>query len=102
MIFDIVFWLYSGAYRFLQINTSDPKHEEAHSNHADSDEFIQEKDGSGVELVFDPKDLLKDVQHVVVPPSILVPLHEHQVDGLSWMVHMYNHGMQMILGDQVN
>lgn len=35
-------------------------------------------------------------------PSILqAELHTHQVAGISWMVHMFQHGIPMILGDQV-
>lgn len=35
-------------------------------------------------------------------PSILkAELHDHQVTGISWMVHMFKNGMPMILGDQM-
>ncbi|CAM9583453.1 unnamed protein product, partial [Ectocarpus sp. 12 AP-2014] len=49
---------------------------------------------------FDPSDVLKGVPAVNVPESIKANLQGYQRDGLSWMVHMYNNGMPLILGDQ--
>lgn len=34
---------------------------------------------------------------VDVPKAIQAKLHEHQKDGLRWMVHMYQNGMPIIL-----
>ena len=31
----------------------------------------------------------------------MAELHTHQVHGISWMVHMFQKGMPMILGDQM-
>ncbi|CAM9927804.1 unnamed protein product [Ectocarpus sp. 13 AM-2016] len=49
---------------------------------------------------FDPSDVLKGVPAVNVPESIKANLQGYQRAGLSWMVHMYNNGMPLILGDQ--
>eukprot|EP00953_Heterococcus_sp_UTEX-ZZ885_P028095 14995-Heterococcus_DN1.PRE.3 len=50
---------------------------------------------------FDPRDVLKGVTRLPAPSSITATMHAHQLDGLSWMVHMYSNGMPMILGDQM-
>jgi hypothetical protein len=42
------------------------------------------------------------VTRLPAPASITATMHAHQLDGLSWMAHMYSHGMPMILGDQVS
>jgi hypothetical protein len=34
--------------------------------------------------------------------TITATLHEHQEEGLSWLVHMYKMGVPAILGDQVS
>jgi SWI/SNF-related matrix-associated actin-dependent regulator of chromatin subfamily A member 5 len=44
---------------------------------------------------------MKDVEIVKQPPILTAKLHEHQLQGISWMVHMYKTGMPMILGDQM-
>ncbi|CAN0115394.1 unnamed protein product, partial [Discosporangium mesarthrocarpum] len=41
------------------------------------------------------------VKEVGVPSAIKATLHDHQREGLSWMAHMYGHGMPIILGDQM-
>lgn len=44
---------------------------------------------------------LEGVEMLPAPNSLHGILHEHQVTGISWMVHMYLQGMPMILGDQM-
>ena len=44
---------------------------------------------------------LDGVKDIVIPKMLKADLHDHQVTGISWMVHMFQHGMPMILGDQV-
>lgn len=44
---------------------------------------------------------LSEVEPVTVPPILTATLHDHQVLGISWMVHMFRNGMPMILGDQM-
>jgi superfamily II DNA or RNA helicase len=44
---------------------------------------------------------LAGVKLVVQPPILKAVLHEHQIQGISWMVHMFQNGMPMILGDQM-
>eukprot|EP01038_Epipyxis_sp_PR26KG_P004667 gene4667-6556_t len=34
-------------------------------------------------------------------PLLTAELHDHQIQGISWMVHMFLNGMPMILGDQM-
>lgn len=44
---------------------------------------------------------LTDVEQLPMPSTLTATLHDHQVTGISWMVHMYQNGMPMILGDQM-
>ena len=44
---------------------------------------------------------LEGVTMLPKPTSITAKLHTHQVQGISWMVHMFDRGMPMILGDQM-
>jgi SWI/SNF-related matrix-associated actin-dependent regulator of chromatin subfamily A member 5 len=44
---------------------------------------------------------MKGVEIVDQPPMLKAKLHEHQIQGISWMAHMFKHGMPMILGDQM-
>lgn len=67
----------------------------------------------GVKLLSQPSILKAELhEHQVCAPPILVDLATsthvylpykppHQVQGISWMVHMFQNGMPMILGDQV-
>lgn len=41
------------------------------------------------------------VKLIEKPPILTAELHEHQVEGISWMVHMFQQGVPMILGDQM-
>jgi len=44
---------------------------------------------------------LNGVQIVAQPATLTATLHAHQLQGISWMAHMYLRGMPMILGDQM-
>ncbi len=44
---------------------------------------------------------LRGVTILKQPTILKAELHEHQFHGISWMVHMFQHGMPMILGDQM-
>ncbi len=44
---------------------------------------------------------LNGVPLVQQPPTLRANLHKHQIQGISWMAHMYRRGMPMILGDQM-
>jgi SWI/SNF-related matrix-associated actin-dependent regulator of chromatin subfamily A member 5 len=44
---------------------------------------------------------LEGVVNVDKPSILQADLHDHQVTGISWMVHMFKNGMPMILGDQM-
>jgi hypothetical protein len=44
---------------------------------------------------------MRGVPLVNKPPILKADLHEHQSEGISWMVHMFHLGMPMILGDQM-
>ncbi len=44
---------------------------------------------------------LDGVEKLEPSPILTATLHEHQIIGISWMVHMFKNGMPMILGDQV-
>lgn len=35
------------------------------------------------------------------PSTLVAELHPHQIQGISWLVHMFQNGMPMILGDQM-
>lgn len=67
-----------------------------------------EADGSDSEaekarqvVVMPPLSQLEGVTQVQASRTILPKLHDHQVEGLSWLVHMYKHGLPAILGDQM-
>jgi hypothetical protein len=45
--------------------------------------------------------VLRNVEIRPQAPSLTAELHQHQEQGISWMVHMYDRGMPMILGDQM-
>ena len=44
---------------------------------------------------------MQGVQLVEQPAILKAELHEHQIEGISWMVHMFQSGVPMILGDQM-
>ena len=44
---------------------------------------------------------LDGVEKLEPSPILTATLHEHQIIGISWMIHMFQNGMPMILGDQV-
>lgn len=44
---------------------------------------------------------MRGVDLVVQPKLLKAELHAHQIQGISWMIHMFKHGMPMILGDQM-
>ena len=44
---------------------------------------------------------LKGVELIEQPPTLKAELHDHQIQGISWMVHMFKNGMPMMLGDQM-
>ena len=44
---------------------------------------------------------MRGVPLLIQRPSLEATLHDHQVQGISWMVHMFRQGMPMILGDQM-
>ena len=44
---------------------------------------------------------LRGVTILKQPTILKAELHEHQFHGISWMVHMFQRGMPMILGDQM-
>ena len=44
---------------------------------------------------------LQGVPLLQPPSSLKAELHAHQLEGISWMTHMYSLGMPMILGDQM-
>lgn len=44
---------------------------------------------------------LEGVVNIEKPSILQADLHDHQVTGISWMVHMFKNGMPMILGDQM-
>lgn len=48
-----------------------------------------------------PYSTLEGVNIVQQPTTLTAALHEHQFMGISWMVHMFQNGMPMILGDQM-
>ncbi len=54
-----------------------------------------------LKLLHDPESTLRDVEFLSVPSSIKATLHKHQVEGLSWLMYMYEEGMPAILGDQM-
>ena len=41
------------------------------------------------------------IELITQPRQLNAELHEHQLQGISWMVHMFQNGMSMILGDQM-
>lgn len=44
---------------------------------------------------------LEGIVNIEKPSILQADLHDHQVVGISWMVHMFKNGMPMILGDQM-
>ena len=44
---------------------------------------------------------MKGVEIIEQPPILVAELHDHQIQGISWMVHMFKNGMPMMLGDQM-
>ena len=44
---------------------------------------------------------MQGVELVEQPTILKAELHEHQIEGISWMVHMFERGVPMILGDQM-
>jgi SNF2 family DNA or RNA helicase len=65
-----------------------------------------EEDPAPEEEVEDPEEkihysTLDNVNLLAPSPLMVGELHEHQVTGISWMIHMFQHGMPMILGDQM-
>jgi hypothetical protein len=44
---------------------------------------------------------LRGVPMLTPAPTLVAELHEHQTQGISWMLHMHALGMPMILGDQM-
>ncbi len=51
--------------------------------------------------MLDPESTLNGVEILSTPSSIKATLYEHQVQGLSWLMYMYENGMPAILGDQM-
>jgi SWI/SNF-related matrix-associated actin-dependent regulator of chromatin subfamily A member 5 len=65
-----------------------------------------EEDPAPEEEVDDPEEkihysTLEGVNMLSPSPLLVGELHEHQITGISWMIHMFQHGMPMILGDQM-
>ena len=44
---------------------------------------------------------MEGVETLVKPRQLNAELHEHQITGISWMVHMFQKGMSFMLGDQM-
>ena len=44
---------------------------------------------------------MDDVEIITKPRQLNAELHEHQISGISWMVHMFQKGMSFMLGDQM-
>lgn len=73
----------------------------------DADALVDEDDGITSIMHSDDPFLkasnrsLVGVEILPPAPSLIADLHDYQLHGISWMVHMFKHGMPMILGDQV-
>ena len=75
------------------------------------DKGLNKEDKGPIEALIDGGDVIdearvvystmQDVQLVEQPAILKAQLHEHQIEGISWMVHMFQHGVPMILGDQM-
>ena len=75
------------------------------------DKGLNKEDKGSIEALIDGGDVIdearvvystmQDVQLVEQPAILKAQLHEHQIEGISWMVHMFQHGVPMILGDQM-
>jgi SNF2 family DNA or RNA helicase len=75
------------------------------------DKGLNKEDKGPIEALIDGGDVIdearvvystmQDVQLVEQPVILKAQLHEHQIEGISWMVHMFQHGVPMILGDQM-
>ena len=44
---------------------------------------------------------MEGVETLAKPRQLNAELHEHQITGISWMVHMFQRGMSFMLGDQM-
>jgi SWI/SNF-related matrix-associated actin-dependent regulator of chromatin subfamily A member 5 len=62
---------------------------------------VEISNSSGEGMAANDVAALKNVQILEQSPLLTADLHQHQVQGISWMVHMYDRGMPMILGDQM-
>jgi len=82
-----------------------------HSEMVEEDKGLNKEDKGPIEALIDGGDVIdearvvystmQDVQLVEQPAILKAQLHEHQIEGISWMVHMFQHGVPMILGDQM-
>ena len=52
-------------------------------------------------VVLKPIDPMEGVPMVEASRTIQAKLHEHQVEGLSWLIHQYRNAVPAILGDQM-
>lgn len=66
---------------------------------------VEEVKAEGFEEDGEKAEMLRAMRGVILmeklPPSLKAELHVHQIEGISWMVHMFRKGMPMILGDQM-
>lgn len=44
---------------------------------------------------------MEGIEIITKPRQLNAELHEHQISGISWMVHMFQKGMSFMLGDQM-
>lgn len=82
-----------------------------YSEMVEEDKGLNKEDKGPIEALIDGGDVIdearvvystmQDVQLVEQPAILKAQLHEHQIEGISWMVHMFQHGVPMILGDQM-
>lgn len=84
------------------VNSEDVSSEEAEAQRIAAAKVIQTRrqNSAGMKVV-NPREapLLGEKISKHLSPS--TKLHDYQVVGVSWMVHMYQTGMPMILGDQM-
>merc|ERR1711871_1174432 len=67
----------------------------------EKDEVVEATPLSNEELSLTTALNLDGNEIIKQPEQLTATLHEHQINGISWMVSMFNKGMSMILGDQM-
>jgi len=85
-------------------SSSSSSKKEAASSSSSSSLNVMEVDEGEVPDVPEEEILayaMRGVEIVEQPPILKAELHDHQIQGISWMVHMFKNGMPMLLGDQM-